>query len=229
MWVAFLLGLGGSLHCVGMCGPIAAIVPGGKGTSLSQKLGKSLSYNVGRIATYAALGAILGLFGKGIFLGGFQQGMSVTFGIIIIVGVLFPLVLKRFSPQSVLFSQVNKLKSFVLPLLQKKSMGGSFIIGVLNALLPCGLVYVAIAGAVLTGSPAKSAQYMALFGLGTASVMMLVSMGSNFLMDNYRRQLLKIVPIMIFIVGVLFVLRGLNLGIPYLSPKMEANQEVSCH
>ena len=214
---------------MGMCGPIAAIVPGGKGSSLSQKLGKALSYNVGRIATYAALGAIFGLFGQGIFLGGFQQGMSVAFGVIIIIGVLFPLVLKKFSPQSVLFGQVNKLKSFVLPLLQKKSMGGSFIIGILNALLPCGLVYVVIAGAVLTGSAATSAQYMALFGLGTASVMMLVSMGSNFLMSNYRKQLLKIVPIMIFMVGVLFVLRGLNLGIPYLSPKMEANQEVSCH
>lgn len=229
MWMAFILGLGGSMHCVGMCGPIAALVPGGKGTSLSQKLGKSLAYNFGRILTYSILGAIFGLFGQGVYLAGFQQVMSIVFGAIVIVGVLFPLALKKFNPHSVLFHQVNKLKAHVLPFLQKKSAGGSLLVGMLNGLLPCGLVYVAVAGALLTGSAVASAQYMALFGLGTASVMILISMGSGFIMERFRKSLLKIVPVMIFFVGVLFVLRGLNLGIPYLSPKMEANQEVSCH
>lgn len=229
MWTAFILGLAGSGHCIGMCGPIAALVPGQAGTTSSQKLWKAVSYNAGRISVYTLIGLVFGFFGKGLFIAGFQQFISVFFGVLLIVGVVFPLVLKRFKPNSFLFTKVNQLKQLILPLLNKKSAGASYLIGALNALLPCGLVYVALAGAILLGAPLLAAQYMAVFGLGTAGVMLLVALGAGFLKTNFRAWLLKLAPIAMVLVGMLFVLRGLNLGIPYVSPKIANGTEVSCH
>ena len=227
LWTAFILGLGGSLHCIGMCGPIALLVPGSGSTA--DRLSRTLSYNFGRISMYALAGALFGWLGKGLFVAGWQQGISIAFGGLLIIGVLFPALLKKWKPNARWFSVMNQLKGKLFPLIKKQSTGGSFIVGVLNALLPCGLIYTAIAGAILTGSPLLAAQYMALFGTGTAIAMMVLSLSGGLLMQKYRLQLSKALPALLFTMGLIFILRGMNLGIPYLSPKIEKEKAVRCH
>lgn len=227
MWTAFILGLAGSLHCVGMCGPIALMVPG-SGTA-SDRLSRTFAYNAGRILMYALAGLIFGFVGKGLFVAGWQQMISVAFGILLIAAVLFPALMKKWKPNARWFSVMNRLKSKLFPLLKMQSAGGSFVVGILNALLPCGLIYTAIAGAILSGTPLNAAKYMAIFGSGTAIVMVLLSMSGSLLIQKYRLQLRKTVPVLLFTMGLIFILRGMNLGIPYLSPKMEKDQAVKCH
>ena len=227
MWTAFILGLAGSLHCVGMCGPIALMVPG-SGTA-SHRLNRAFAYNLGRILMYALAGLIFGFVGKGLFVVGWQQGISVGFGVLLIVGVLFPALLKRWKPKAKWFSVMNRLKGRLFPLIRKQSVSGSFVVGILNALLPCGLIYTALAGAILTGSPWAAAKYMALFGTGTALALMVLSMSGSVLVQRYRRELGRAVPLLMFAMGLIFILRGMNLGIPYISPKIEKDQPVKCH
>ena len=227
LWTAFILGLGGSLHCIGMCGPIVLLVPGVGSTS--DRLGRTLSYNFGRITIYALAGAMFGWLGKGLFVAGWQQGVSIVFGLLLVLGVLFPAALKKWKPDAKWFSLMNQLKAKLFPLLKKQSTGGSYVVGMLNALLPCGLIYTAIAGAVLMGSPLLAAQYMALFGLGTAVAMTVLSMSGGVIVQQYKQQLSKALPVLLFAMGLIFILRGMNLGIPYLSPKMEKEQAVRCH
>lgn len=228
MWTAFILGLGGSLHCIGMCGPIAMLVPG-SGNSSANQLGKTLAYNLGRITTYGILGAIFGWFGQGLFIAGWQQNISIIFGLLILISVLFPTILKKWKPDSFLFTGLNKIKNTLFPLIKKQSAGGSYLVGLINGLLPCGLIYVAIAGAMLTGSAFIAFQYMVIFGSGTAFIMIALSMTSGLLVKQFKHKLVKVFPVIVFTMGLIFVLRGLNLGVPYLSPKMEPQKIECCH
>ncbi len=99
-----------------------------------------------------------------------------------------------------------------------RSFQSLFFIGMLNGLLPCGLVYMAIAGAIGTGGVAEGSLYMILFGLGTIPMLLSISLAGNIMSIAVRKRINKLIPVLVVIVGVLFILRGLSLGIPYLSP-----------
>ncbi len=230
---ALALGLIGSLHCAGMCGPIAIALPLGKSSWLTRVTG-GLLYNTGRTITYAILGFALGLAGMGLALGGLQQWTSVALGALMILAVVIP---RLGRAGAALSHHAEKLSSFftrpLARLFRVSSYKSLFLIGLLNGFLPCGLVYIALAGAVVTGKATDGATYMALFGLGTIPMMLAISLAGNFLTRRFRARLSIIIPVFIVLLGILFILRGLNLGIPYISPKLsQENGEATtecCH
>jgi sulfite exporter TauE/SafE len=205
LWTAFIVGLVGSAHCAGMCGPIALALPL-KSDNWFTRVGGGLVYNAGRIITYMILGAIFGMLGKGLHMAGFQLWASIVIGILMIVMVVVPLIFKKLPSLNNVFEGSLSL----------------FGIGLLNGILPCGLVYVAVAGAINTGGVISAMMYMALFGAGTIPVMLAVSLAGTMISLKLRVFVNKLSPYVIVLLGVLFILRGLSLGIPYISPKAEA-------
>ncbi|MGB3017800.1 MAG: sulfite exporter TauE/SafE family protein [Ignavibacteria bacterium] len=230
---ALLIGLAGSFHCVGMCGPIALSLSAGSSKDLRFLL-KRITYNAGRVLTYASLGFIFGFIGDRLNLFGLQRWLSVFIGSLLILFVIVtyikwknPLAGKAYKLISPIFSKTySSLK-------EKNSFYSMAVIGMLNGLLPCGFVYIGLGGAIAIGGALEGALYMAMFGLGTVPVMLGVTMFGNLVTARFRTRILKLVPVMVLLLGVLFVLRGLNLGIPYISPhevtKMtNAGHEVMC-
>jgi uncharacterized protein len=218
---ALVLGIMGSFHCAGMCGPIAVALPL-HGNTLAQKIFGGTLYNIGRTSTYGIMGALFGMLGQGIHLLGFQQKVSVVMGALMIISVLFPALFRnRFSFEKSWFSAVGKLKRSIGKLFAVRSFQSLFFIGLLNGLLPCGLVYIAIAGAIGTGSAVQGTLYMILFGLGTIPMLLTISVAGNMMGLALRNHINKLIPVLVVVVGLLFILRGLDLGIPYLSPKKQ--------
>jgi sulfite exporter TauE/SafE len=218
---ALVLGIMGSFHCAGMCGPIAIALPLHGNTVLQKIFGGTL-YNLGRTITYGIMGAIFGLLGQGISMIGFQQTISVIMGAIMIISVLFPALFKnQYRLDKSWFSFVGKLKKSIGQMFSIRSFSSLFFIGLLNGLLPCGLVYMAIAGAIGTGSAVQGTLYMILFGLGTIPMLLTISVAGNMMGLALRNRINKLIPVLVVVVGLLFMLRGLDLGIPYLSPKKQ--------
>ena len=215
---ALMLGLVGSFHCAGMCGPIALAIPLNNKSWFS-KINGSLIYNIGRAITYALMGAAFGLLGKGLVVAGFQKWVSIIMGLIMVTSVLFPSLYKnRFDFDKSVFSFVGNLKIKLGVLLKKKAYSSLLLIGLLNGLLPCGLVYMALAGAIATTNSLSGAAFMFVFGIGTLPMLFAISILSNSLNLKLRSKMTKVIPAVVFFIGVLFILRGLGLGIPFLSP-----------
>lgn len=216
--VALMTGLVGSLHCIGMCGPIAIALPLGKKSWFHRGLG-SLSYNIGRTITYGILGALFGLLGQGIEMAGLQKWATILIGVIMILSVLFPVIFREKIKIDQLFTgYASRLISQFRKLFTKSAISSLFVIGLLNGLLPCGLVYVAIAGAISSGEILSGIFYMILFGLGTIPVMFTIPLAGHMIGTSVRKRFRGVVSAFIIILGILFILRGLSLGIPYLSP-----------
>ena len=211
------MGAMGSLHCIGMCGPLALSLPVTRLTP-SGKMFATLLYNLGRTTTYAILGALFGLLGLTFGLVGLQQSLSIAIGIIILIVLMWPknkIVLKSNSKMQLFFSRVrNQLGK----LLKNERYQSVYLIGVLNGLLPCGLLYIALAAGVATASVSKSVLFMIFFGLGTLPLMWAFSFFGSFINLKSRQQLRKLVPVMFFCMACLLILRGLGLGIPFVSP-----------
>jgi hypothetical protein len=221
LFSALVLGLMGSFHCAGMCGPIAIALPL-HGNTVPQKIFGGTLYNVGRTITYGIMGAIFGLLGQGIQMIGVQQKISVIMGVVMIISVLFPALFKnQYRMDKSMFSFVGKLKKRIGEMFSIRSFQSLFFIGMLNGLLPCGLVYMAIAGAIGTGNAAEGTLYMILFGLGTIPMLLTISLAGNIMSQAIRRKINKLIPVMVVVVGLLFILRGLSLGIPFLSPEKQ--------
>lgn len=222
---ALALGLLGSLHCAGMCGPLALALPmAGKGPA--GFLFGRLAYNLGRVITYAVLGVVFGLAGQGLLLAGLQRWVSVTLGVLLIAGLLAS---RRLALAAPVVGLVNRLKAGMGALLQRRSASGLGLLGLLNGLLPCGLVYVACAGAAATGSWLGGVEYMAVFGLGTTPMMLGLSLGGRLMPPALRLKLRYATPVAVLMLGVLLIVRGLGLGIPYLSPDLTAGGSGCCH
>lgn len=217
---ALLLGLVGSLHCAGMCGPIAIALPLSNESWLARISG-GLLYNAGRTITYGVLGAFFGLAGMGLALGGMQQWISIILGVVMILAVLIPRLGAAGKKIYTLTDSVTGLlKKPFIKLFKVRTYRSLFIIGLLNGFLPCGLVYIALAGALVMSQVHEGALYMVFFGIGTIPMMLAISLAGNVLSNKLRQKLSKVIPIFIVLLGILFILRGLNLGIPYISPKL---------
>jgi len=217
--LALMTGLVGSLHCIGMCGPIAIALPLGK-KSWGNKLLGGLTYNIGRTLTYGLLGGLFGLLGQGIEMAGLQQWASVGIGIIMILSVLFPVLFRgKVQFEQFFFGYAGKLIGKFRQLFAISSIPSLFMIGLLNGLLPCGLVYVAVAGAINTNDIYQGIIYMIIFGLGTIPVMLAIPLIGNMIGSSIRKRYNWVLSAFIVLLGVLFILRGLSLGIPYVSPK----------
>jgi uncharacterized protein len=215
------IGLIGSFHCIGMCGPIVVALPLKKHNLLSKITGAIL-YNSGRVFVYSILGILFGLLGKGIHLAGFQQWTSILLGAAMIISVLFPFVFREKITIGALFSGfAARLIIRLKRLFADRSYFSLLMIGFLNGLLPCGLVYVAIAGAINSGNILSGALFMTIFGIGTIPLLLIASLASDAIGQKLRSRMQKVVPYFVFMLGVLFILRGMSLGIPYISPTSE--------
>jgi uncharacterized protein len=229
-----VLGLISSFHCVGMCGPLALALPVHHLPKMKQVIA-ILLYNAGRVFTYAVLGTLFGWAGRHIYLAGFQQWFSITMGFIILLLVMINFVLPR--PRGTAFTP-GWLRAFHYQIqqLMGRLLGSPNIVhyawlGMANGLLPCGMVYLAIAGALTASAVADSVVFMAAFGSGTLPAMLGLSLFGMHIKLSMRQQLKKAVPYVVACMAVLLILRGMNLGIPFISPVLaEApEQAVSCN
>jgi len=228
---ALAIGFLGSLHCIGMCGPIAVALPLPGSNTLSFIAGRLL-YNIGRVIAYGILGSVFGLLGSRIVLFGFQQGLSIALGLLIIIYVVSPTKWKhKLSAAAPAQKIIIPLKSSIGKLFQRSSFSSLFIIGFLNGFLPCGFVYIGLAGAMAAGNAVSGMGVMVMFGIGTIPAMFAASVFGKFINLNIRRKLTKAFPALAILLALVFILRGLNLGIPYISPKFETKakvQEINC-
>jgi uncharacterized protein len=227
LWTAFILGLVGSLHCAGMCGPLVLALPTTGGATSSGLFGRSL-YNLGRIITYCILGAVFGLIGHTLSLAGFQRWLSLGAGAAILIGLAAS---SRYALNTPVTRAAAGLKSGFAKLLPKHTHVSIVFLGLLNGLLPCGLVYAACAGAVAAGGFIASVEYMLAFGLGTVPMMLGIGFVGRKIQVAIRFKLQKLIPISLVLVGALLILRGLSLGIPFLSPSLSgaSGQCSACH
>jgi len=215
MILAFFIGLMSSVHCVGMCGPIMFALPSSQGT-FTDKMGNILLYQTGRILTYGLLGLLLGLLGAGSKLNGWQQNLSIFTGIFLLGMGFYHLVIRYTSifsiKNKVLLSPILKWMGFWL-----QKPGGQFMVGSLNGLLPCGMVYLALAAALNTGTALRGFLFMLMFGLGTLPLLLgAVSMGT-ILKGRIKIRFSVWLPFLLIIFGIWFIWRGTEWNIPYLN------------
>lgn len=226
LWTAFGLGLFGGLHCAGMCGPLLLALPQSRMPE-PRFVVQKLIYHAGRILTYTLLGVVFGLIGKTLFLAGLQRWVSIGLGLILVTGVLFS---PRFLQAPWVFKALGLLKSGMGSLLRSPGPVSQLFLGALNGLLPCGLVYVAAAGSLATGGILAGAGYMILFGAGTLPALLAVSFAGRLFAPSLRARLRRLAPAAVAILGGLLIARGLSLGIPYLSPDLQASAATPhCH
>ena len=214
---AIIFGLLGSFHCIGMCGPIAFMLPIDR-KNKTKGFFQILSYHLGRLFSYSLIGLLFGFLGKGFYLFGFQQQLSIIVGVSMILVVLFPFFFAKVNFSKSITKVISKVKNALGKELKKKRNDTFFTIGFLNGFLPCGLVYMAVFGALATTNAFSGSLYMFIFGLGTIPLMTAVVYLGNFTKGSLRKNIQKMIPIVVVIIGVLFILRGLGLGIPYISP-----------
>ncbi|HJY62938.1 MAG TPA: sulfite exporter TauE/SafE family protein [Ignavibacteria bacterium] len=225
----FLLGFLGSFHCIGMCGPLVLALPYSPNLIASRLL-----HNTGRVITYGMFGLVFGLIGSRLYLAGLQQIFSVALGVIIIITIILP---HRIKSKFLIVTGLNKLllvlKKKLSELYKSKSLFSKLGIGILNGFLPCGFVYMALTGALIVGSVPGSALFMIMFGIGTIPAMLAVSLAGKLITLNVRDKFRKLIPAFSVLIALLFILRGLNLGIPYISPKLEnfknTSDKIICH
>ena len=216
---AFIFGLLGSLHCVGMCGPIAFLLPVDRDNNL-RKLYQIFLYHFGRLFAYSLIGLAFGLVGKSLSLFGLQQQLSIYIGVLMLIVIFLPTkIFNKYNFSKPLYRLLGKVKNSLGTALKKKNPDTFFTVGFLNGFLPCGLVYMAVFGAIAGGSALQGSLYMLLFGLGTIPLMTTAIWIGNFLSGKVRQHVRKAIPVFLTIIAILFILRGMGLGIPYVSPK----------
>ncbi len=232
LYAAFILGLISSLHCIGMCGPIAMMLPVSHHNPEKKAL-QIITYHLGRVSSYAVIGLLFGIIGRGLYLAGFQQYLSIFAGIFMIVMVAFPAnILAKYNFSKPMFRLITKLKSKLGKQFSKSSFKSIFSIGLLNGFLPCGMVYAAVFGALTMPTLSFSVAYMIFFGIGTMPLMSSVVYLQRLLTVPVRNKIQKVIPYAIVFIGILFIARGLGLDIPYISPNAASlfvKAQPNCH
>ena len=232
LYTAFFFGLISSFHCIGMCGPIAMMLPVDRNNP-TKKATQILTYHIGRLTAYGTIGLIFGLVGKGFFMAGIQQNLSIFIGVAMVAVILIPeKTFAKYNFSKPVFVLISKIKTTLGSQFRNKSYQSLFTIGLLNGFLPCGMVYVALFGAIAMQNAGFGVLYMVLFGLGTVPMMSSVIYINSYLTIPIRNKIQKVIPYVAVIIGVLFILRGLGLGIPYVSPSnmsLFVQENPQCH
>lgn len=222
--LAIALGLLGSLHCAAMCGPLMLALPvaaGGRGHFLAGRV----IYQLSRISTYALLGVVAGLVGKSLLLVGVQRWLSIALGVVILLGFLLS---KKIALSAPVVRFIGKLKFAMGAQLKQRNLRSLALLGLLNGLLPCGLVYVAMAGAVAQGTLLNGVLFMIAFGFGTLPTMLGISLSGKLFPAAVRQKFRSAIPVGVCLLGGLLILRGMALGIPYVSPDLAAPAAGCC-
>ncbi|MBS1760885.1 MAG: sulfite exporter TauE/SafE family protein [Bacteroidetes bacterium] len=227
----FTLGAVGSLHCVGMCGPLSLALPIHH-LSKPLKLLALLLYQIGRVITYAIIGLIFGIAGNRIYIAGYQQWFSIGMGVMVLLLALLYFLYKKNVRVPLLNAFYKSVQQLIIKILKSSKRTYHFLLlGMANGLLPCGMVYIALASTFTLASVSESVAFMAMFGAGTLPAMMLVGFAGTMIKPEIRIAFKKLTPIIISVMGVILILRGLNLGIPFISPLMPqvSGEVVNCH
>jgi sulfite exporter TauE/SafE len=225
--LAFFTGLFGSLHCVAMCGPLVMALPMA-GRSVMYSFIQRILYQAGRIFAYTCFGLLFGWMGQSFNLLGWQQIISICTGVVLVIIAITHFTKSKITPvEHLQLKMITPLANWMGKLLVK-SYGG-FLAGMLNGILPCGMVYLALAGAINSNSIIAGGQFMFFFGLGTTPLMFLASIAGLFFRRWAQLRFSKILPYLTLVMGIWFLLRGAELGIPYLSPAIEVNAQINCN
>lgn len=210
----FLMGLAGSVHCVGMCGGIASLLGSqikSSSKSATRLLGYHLLYNLGRLTSYTVAGMLIAGLGQWIALAGQSVGLpnisrliigllTVFFGVYLLGWTVFLLPLEKAG--SFLWQRIEPVARKFLPV---QSPAQALVLGLLWGWLPCGMVYVALSWTVVVAEPLQGGLLMAAFGLGTLPAMMGIGMAGSWLMKILAKPSLRA------ILGSLVALYGLVL------------------
>jgi sulfite exporter TauE/SafE len=215
-----------------MCGPIAMMLPVDR-TNETKKVTQIITYHIGKLSAYGILGLLFGLLGRSFYLAGMQQQLSIIVGVLMILVAVIPeKVFAKYNFSKPVYRLITKVKSSLGQQFKNKSYKSLFTIGLLNGFLPCGMVYVALFGAIAMQNVTLGIGYMLLFGLGTIPMMVAVIYASGLISFSFRGTIQKAIPLVAVIIGILFIVRGLGLDIPYLSPSnmsLFVQPEGNCH
>jgi sulfite exporter TauE/SafE len=234
MWqliiAGFTIGTLSSLHCVGMCGPLSMALPM-QFLFRWQRIISILLYQVGRILTYSSLGLVFGLAGRKLYLAGFQQWFSIIIGATMLFMIVQYWIFRKNLQPGFLGQFYFLIQKAMRKILQRRGMTPFLFFGIANGFLPCGMVYLALAGALVTAKVQYSVLFMAMFGLGTLPAMFAVNFFRQFFSLSLRNSFRKLVPVFVSLMAIILILRGMNLGIPFISPMLQAapGGSISCH
>ena len=232
MWyVAFTLGLFGSLHCVGMCGPLAIAFCNRDGEGRMQLLASSLGYNMGRTITYAILGLLFGLFGSFLFIADIQKVLSIFLGGLLIFSFIMSIDIDaKINGVPMIKRLYDRLRVAISNLYNHTKKYPPIVLGLANGLLPCGLVYLALTGALATGDVLDGMLFMILFGLGTIPMLLSLVLGVNFVSPIMRSKFRRVLPYVTLGFGVFLVYRGIVIDMPVGMNFWEAlKNPIMCH
>jgi len=232
MWyVGFTLGLFGSLHCVGMCGPLAIAFSNRDGNSHARNVLSALSYNLGRTVTYSLLGLFWGAVGSFLFFADLQRLISVVLGVLLIISFIFTIDIdSTLSNYKLLNRYYSRIRSLISSMMQKSQDYHPFQLGMANGLLPCGLVYLALAGALATGSLIGGMWFMFSFGLGTLPMLFALTTGLGLFPLSIRQGFRKVLPYVTLAFGCFLIYRGIMVEMPVELDFWEAlKNPVMCH
>lgn len=226
----FVLGSISSFHCVGMCGPLALALPV-QHLSGFQKSFSLILYHIGRISVYAGFGLVFGLAGRGLYIAGFQQWFSIGLGLFMLFMLVQYFVYRNFPQPALIQKAYQKIQFRMIRLWKLPSRSSFLLLGMANGLLPCGMVYLAIAGALNASEVKSGVVFMFFFGLGTLPPLFALSYFGSLFKLSFRNKIRQLTPFIVAFMAIVLILRGLNLGIPYISPLLGAagKPAVNCH
>jgi sulfite exporter TauE/SafE len=226
----FMLGMVSSFHCIGMCGPLALSLPV-QHLSHTKRTAMLLTYHSGRIFIYSLLGLLFGLAGRRIYMAGLQQWLSIILGGLMLFSLIHYFIYRNALQPAFLRRAYGSIQQYFMKYWKSPSFLSFLMLGIANGLLPCGMVYLAIAGALSLSNVSYSVVFMAVFGAGTIPMLIALSFLGFFVNVSMRNSIKRLTPIMIGLMAVLLILRGLNLGIPFISPVMAGapGHAVECH
>ena len=222
----FTLGILGAFHCIGMCGPLILAIPFQVIESKTKRILTYILYGSGKTLAYGSLGLLVGLIGGQAKQLIAQRYVSVVAGFLLLLTALVPMLFKRAKFRSKFVTQFTAwVNRNIARQFKNQSVYSFGIIGFFNGLLPCGLVYVAIASAVSAGCISNSILLMLFFGIATMFSLTVFSVVFQKLPIALRNQIRKFFPYLIIVTAVLLILRGLQLDIPYISPVFEGGKD----
>lgn len=226
---AFLMGFVGSLHCIGMCGPLLMLLPKAA-TNKTKYVAARILYNTGRILTYAIIGLIFATIGQSFMLFFSQKWLSLLIGFAILLFLVLP---KNLMPNNSQYPIIGKyipnLKSIFRKTQSQHYYRSNFLFGIANGFLPCGLVYGALAGAFLQPTALSGALFMMLFGIGTLPMMLSLSIGIQLIKFPRQFNIAKLIPLTYALIACWLIFRGLNLNIPQFYQESDINNITQCH
>ncbi|MBU6169330.1 MAG: sulfite exporter TauE/SafE family protein [Bacteroidetes bacterium] len=213
---AFLIGLAGSVHCVGMCGPLALAIPGASKDKGFTFFLRTIAYQISRISGYGVLGLIVGFFSQGMQFTGVQPYFSLLSGILLLFLGFFGIIpeVNAFSKYPIIQHFQVKINRIIGTVMTNEHFSTPFVLGFLNAMLPCGMIYIALGTGLSSGNMSEAALYLISFGLGTLPLMFMVSISGQFLSLQMRRSWQKAIPIIFMISGIILIYKGMNIDLP---------------